>query len=442
MSDTGRPLIACGDRSALQALLGTIAPETFVRDYWARQPLYLKGDPQRYAGLLDARGFERAVCDSGPIPVGALRATFDKKTPDGRSAPVAVGASPISKVFLVKAQDAFSLFAEGATLCLSQVETRVTSLVPLLAAVKRQLGYPGTVSFNAYLSPPHAGFNWHFDARVACTLQLEGKKRWRYTSRPVTPWPQSNGTLFSDGTVRYAAVGSESTWHTSGLAGPDPRDVHESLLEPGDLLMLPAGIWHEACSDDGQSLALNLSFSRITYGLLIQQLLDSRLSADPEWRNVAPTLATDEPGAVALDGIAAITAQLRHATEVLNSLRGDSAAVVRLWESLVQQRTVPRGPLPHTDDALVLPQHRVHVRADGDFYTMLADAGSRLLVLLGATGELEFNGPSIAFIQRILREGEFVAGDCVHWGSGEPFAWPDVCALLTELRRQGLITTA
>lgn len=64
---------------------------------------------------------------------------------------------------------------------------------------------------------------------------------------------------------------------------------------------------------------------------------------------------------------------------------------------------------------------------------MLADGGSRLCVLVGASGELEFNGPSILFVQRLLREREFIAGDCVHWSSGEPFARADVQVLLTEL---------
>ena len=121
------------------------------------------------------------------------------------------------------------------------------------------------------------------------------------------------------------------------------------------------------------------------------------------------------------------------ATAALNSLRGDSAAVVRLWESLVQSRAVPRGSVLSSDDPPVLRTQRLSVRTDGDFYAMLADGGSRLCVLVGASGELEFNGPSILFVQRLLREREFIAGDCVHWSSGEPFDRADVQVLLTEL---------
>jgi hypothetical protein len=438
VSDTVRPLLATNDESVLRTLLAPVTPETFVSEYWAKRPLYVKGDPQRYSGLLDMAAFERAVCDSGPIPAGALRVSFDKKTAAGRSAPAPSPTSPISTVALADAQRAFALFGEGATLCLSQMESRVPSLLPILAAVKRELGYPGTVRFSAYLSPPRSGYNWHFDARIACTLQLAGKKRWRYSSQPVTPWPQSNGTLFGDGTVRYA-VGSEFTRTNTGLAPPDERDVSEALLEPGDLLVLPAGVWHEACSEDGISLALNLSFSRMTYGLLVQQLLDSLLSVDPDWRSAAPLLALTEPGAIATEGTAAVTAQLRRATALLNSLCGDSAAVVRLWESLVQSHGGSRDSVSSGDTAPVQRTQRLSVRSDGDFYAMLADSGSRLCVLVGASGELEFNGPSIPFVQRLLRERTFIAGDCVHWSNGEPFAWADVQVLLTELQRQGLI---
>src|SRR5208282_3237135 len=105
-----------------------------------------------------------------------------------------------SVAFRASLEQAVPLFNAGATLCVTQMETRVPRLAPFLAAIKRQLGYPGKVSFNAYLSPPEAGFNWHFDGRIASTLQIEGSKRWRFSNRTAVPWPHSNGALRADGT--------------------------------------------------------------------------------------------------------------------------------------------------------------------------------------------------------------------------------------------------
>jgi hypothetical protein len=53
---------------------------------------------------------------------------------------------------------------------------------------------------------------------------------------------------------------------------------------------------------------------------------------------------------------------------------------------------------------------------------------------------LELTGPAVPFVQRILREGEFAVSDCQRWDvDGEPFAYANVVALLTELRREGLV---
>ena len=44
------------------------------------------------------------------------------------------------------------------------------------------------------------------------------------------------------------------------------------------------------------------------------------------------------------------------------------------------------------------------------------------------------------FVQRILAEREFNAGDCLTWNSnGQSFPWNDVQLLLTNLKREDLI---
>jgi hypothetical protein len=428
--------------SELRAWLAPVTPEAFVNEYWARKALFVKGFPDKYRGFFDAAAFSRALSAPGPVPEDFLRASFDRKTDAGTSAAAAAG-DVRSSAFRASIDQAVPLFDAGATLCVAQIECRVPSLVPFLAAIKRQLGYPGRVSFNAYLSPPGSGFNWHFDSRIASTLQIEGTKRWRYSAHPAIAWPRANGTLRADGTPQYAdPTVVAHDWER--LVGFDEADVSEVLLEPGDLLIIPAGVWHEACGGTGGSLALNLSFTPIAYTLLVRNLLDALLMSSPDWRGPAPVLAGAQPGQVDPNGIATISAQLAHAAATLKSLSGDSAAVVRIWESLVQNPNPGvRAPVqPAVAAPPVTPTQRLRVRADGNFYAMLADGGSRLCVTVGMR-EVELSGPAVPFVQRLLAEREFVAGDCLAWSvDGAPFVWSDVQTLLTSLKGEGLIADA
>ena len=76
-------------------------------------------------------------------------------------------------------------------------------------------------------------------------------------------------------------------------------------------------------------------------------------------------------------------------------------------------------------------------------HAMLADDGAQLCLSVGALGSLELSGPAIYFVQRMLAEREFIAGDSAAWTSdGKPFAWSDVQSMLTSLKREGLLQDA
>ncbi len=443
------PILECPG-SELASLLSPITPTTFVREYWAKKPLFVKGFRDKYKGLFSREAFVRALSAPGPAPEDFLHASFDKGKGSTSSKAPEEWASASFKANL---DEAMPLFKAGATLCVTLLETRVPALAPLLGAVKRQLGYPGNVHFNAYLSPPGVGFNWHFDGRIASTLQIEGSKRWRFSNRPAVPWPRSNGALRADGTGQYTdpfvqQLESIGFWQAGqeyrGIPF-DEKDTTEVVLEPGDLLILPAGVWHDACAGDGGSLALNLSFSAISYTLLARNLLDALLTPDPAWRAPPPLLPVPggAPGEVDPNGIAEVKAQLTAAADALRALAGDSAAVVRLWGSFVQNPNpgfpVPPSP-PLASSSPVSPRDRLRVRADGNFYPRLADGGARLCIAVGTSGAVEVIEEAVPFVQRLLSEKEFTANDCRDWkGDGGRFDWSDIEMMLTKLKNDGLI---
>lgn len=437
---TERIPLAAAAGEELRALLAPLAPETFVHEYWAKKSLLVKGFPAKYAGFFDREAFGRALAP-GPVHADFLRASFDRKTESGTSATPRNAGELHSTAFRASLEQAVPLFDAGATLCVSQIETRVPSLVPFLGAVKRQLGYPGKVSFNAYLSPPGSGFNWHFDSRIASTLQIEGTKVWRFSERPALAWPRGNGSLRADGTPRYAEPGvSAQEWER--LLAFDPRETTEVLLEPGDLLILPAGVWHEACGGSGGSLALNLTFSPLSYTVLVSRLLDALLGSDAAWRGPAPLLPAGAGGAVDPRGLAAIAAQLARAAGALGALDAESPEVLRLWASLVQNPNpaTPLPPAPPLAATPVTPDQRLRIREERSLYALAPASGTRLCLVAGSGRELELTDAAAAFVRRILAEREFVARDCTGWSDdGTPFAWSDVETMLTSLKREGVI---
>ncbi|HTW82715.1 MAG TPA: cupin domain-containing protein [Candidatus Sulfotelmatobacter sp.] len=437
------PLVAAKSGEELRAWLAPVTPETFVREYFARKPLYVKGFPGKYAGFFDREAFGRALAP-GPVAPDYLRASFDQKTEAGTSGAPRAAGELRSSAFRAGLDQAVPLFDAGATLCVSQIETRVTELAPFVAAIKRQLGFPGKVSFNAYLSPEGSGYNWHFDGRIASTLQIEGTKTWRFSNHPALTWPRANGSIRADGTPQYADPSvSAQPWER--LTPFDEDDVTEVLMEPGDLLILPAGVWHEACGGSGGSLALNLSFTPVSYTQLVGKLLDAALLPEAGWRGPAPVLPGATPGEVDADGVAAISAQLARAAEVLQSLSGDAAAVVRLWQSFVQNGTVAAAmPLAQAHVTTpVQPEQRLRVRSDGNLTATLADGGRTLCLLIGTNRELELVGPAVHFVRRVLAAREFRAADAAQWSdNGAAYAWDDVQTLLTNLAKAGLLEDA
>jgi hypothetical protein len=153
-------------------------------------------------------------------------------------------------------------------------------------------------------------------------------------------------------------------------------------------------------------------------------------------------LAGGAPGEADPEGIAAVTAQLIGAADALRALAGDSAAVVRLWASFVQNPSpgFPAPPSPPIAATPVHPAQRLRVRADGQVYARTADQGTALRVAVGTSGAVEVAGKAMRFVQRILEAKELVAGDCVGWSDdGAPFAWSDVEVVLTNLKRDGLL---
>lgn len=163
----------------------------------------------------------------------------------------------------------------GATLVVNRIEAHSVECRRLCADVSRFAGLPTTS--NAYLSFSGTGtFGKHWDTHDVFAIQLLGRKRW-LVFPPTFPLPLSHQT-------------SES--FPQPTAGGAQLDV---ILDPGDVLYLPRGWWHQAVPLAQPSLHLSVG----TYAATVHDFLmwfsarflaeqpDARRALMPEAKNAA-----------------------------------------------------------------------------------------------------------------------------------------------------------
>ena len=132
----------------------------------------------------------------------------------------------------------FEHLRNGATLVMNRFEDHAAAAMRLCGEVGRYAGWPTTS--NAYLSVGGRGtFGRHWDTHDVFALQLLGRKTW-HVYPPTFPLPLPV--------------------HRSDFSGePCPPTAElQCTLEPGDLLYVPRGWWHEAVPLAEPSLHLSI----------------------------------------------------------------------------------------------------------------------------------------------------------------------------------------
>lgn len=320
----------------LRHLLDPITPEAFLEHYWERRPLYIRGSSRKFEGLFCRAAVDRAIAQHESKGIG-LRVSYD-----GVKNTKFVGVH-----FPIRAAEADSYLARGATVCADPIDRGDAVAAEYAAAIKRQLNHAGTVSVKAYLSSRGCGFNTHFDRQITTTLQIEGRKHWRFSRTPGVPFPTHNGILGGNGEIRYVGRSLASLEPWENLKRVDREDFEEVILEPGDVLCLPAGTWHEAKAI-GYSLALNLSFAPLNFLGLLNAVLTTVLRRNPGWRRNLPVYlnTAQNPESPNAEWRRFVSERLDELREVILNLPPEDKQLVRIWRSFVENNKDDRHDLP------------------------------------------------------------------------------------------------
>ncbi|WP_158623893.1 JmjC domain-containing protein [Corallococcus llansteffanensis] len=308
-----------GTGHELATLLHPVSPEEFLASYWEKQALHVRGTPEKFTHLFDRERFDLAI----------LRTGFDKRVP----ATFGIHAFWRNRHDLyagieIEPHQVREALASRTTVCVNDISAGDEGLATFAAHIKRQLGLPSPIRFNCYLSPPGEGLDTHYDARHAMVIQLSGRKLWRYSRHPAAKYPLRNAIVEQDGRVRQS-----DNKPIRDVPSPDESQFEEVLLEPGDILYLPPGCWHNAKAGEESSLALNMACETVGFLGILGPELERVLQNRVEWRALVPATLASPAGAGTMPPevgqfIAARLAELR---ELLGRLAADETELERLW---------------------------------------------------------------------------------------------------------------
>ena len=141
-------------KSILQKLLDPISVNMFLDNYFGKSPLLIRGKVGKFDFLLKPENFIYDLDKTVEI-----RCVFDGL-----------------RQATIHPKDIREMYEAGASICVTGIDRAHNSLSTAASRIEKEIDYAGRVDFRAYLSPPKTGFDIHYDARVATTLQLEGTK--------------------------------------------------------------------------------------------------------------------------------------------------------------------------------------------------------------------------------------------------------------------------
>ncbi|MDP1941091.1 MAG: cupin domain-containing protein [Gallionella sp.] len=214
-------------------LLGNLSVNEFLRDYWQKKPLLIRGAFPDFDGLLSPQQLIELACteDVQARLVTQLRGQFDLQY------------SPFA------AED-FNHFGKAKWSVLVQ---GVNHHLPEAAALLKHFDFIPHARLDDLMvsyAPPGGGVGPHFDSYDVFLLQGKGHRRWQIST-------QADHTLIEGAPLRILK---------------DFKIEQEWVLAPGDMLYLPPHCAHNGIAED-DCMTYSIGFRTPAYQELAEQFL-------------------------------------------------------------------------------------------------------------------------------------------------------------------------
>jgi ribosomal protein L16 Arg81 hydroxylase len=238
----------------LESLLDPIPRNDFREQYYGRQPLLIRGHAQKFAGLFTWPALNDLLNSSAfPHPHIEISSA-------GKRDRHATRESIIEQC------------RAGASLVFRQLQLFDPRVGELTRALEAETGEPMFATL-VVSQPSHATVERHWDRYDGFVFHLEGRKAWTVYEEPA------------EKPIVFFAKNREA---------PASRPRLEGELQPGDLLYVPRGYWHEALAQRGLSVHLTVGVMART-GIDFLAWLVDELRGDARFRHEFPLAFADEP---------------------------------------------------------------------------------------------------------------------------------------------------
>jgi ribosomal protein L16 Arg81 hydroxylase len=268
----------------LAELLAPMPVDQFLADYHDRQPLHVRGDAAKFAGVLSWRGINRMLDMTHIWSSHSLQIMMDGvAVPADQFCIRAVGRDANEQLFQPVATKVQEWVRRGASLVLNDVD----SLTPGLRAVSDALEGAGLgkAQANLYVSwQSHKAFPVHYDTHDVWAVQVEGEKTWNVWEGRAE-WPIAHPAFRNVTQAQHEQA-------KRGLR----QQVH---LRTGDLLYLPRGWYHDALAEAPSSVHVAYGV-HAPLGVDVLHLLLDRAMGDVEFRKPLPRQDGTAPARFAL----------------------------------------------------------------------------------------------------------------------------------------------
>jgi len=253
------------------SLLAPIGRETFFRDYFGKKPLHVKGTSERSAAIMTLSGLNGLMSMTSVWSPQTLKLVMDRNpvpVPDYCSRTLALGGDGTA---LRPDPDLVQRWiGKGASVVLNDIDALSPGVRQFANELQEATG--GRSQANVYFSmSQHQAFGPHCDVHEVFAVHCNGEKVWNiYESREDTP---INHPSFQFGDAERER-----------RAGKVAEQV---LMQPGDLLYIPRGLYHDALASENGAL-------HIAFGVTLPKALDllaiiwEAAVQDPEMRADLP----------------------------------------------------------------------------------------------------------------------------------------------------------
>src|ERR687891_1831614 len=255
-------------------IMAPLGVERFRAEYEGKKPLHLKGSPDKFAEVMTFAKLGDILSQATIWSQSSLQLVLDKKPIPTASYCATAAGRDGGQVMRPDPDKVQEYLKRGATLIANDIDHLNRGMTAFAHAMEQELG--GMVQGNLYLSSRRRqGFAAHFDTHDVYAAHVEGTKTWYvYEGRAQDPIAHP----------MFKTLGRE---HHEKAKGAKVMDVP---MEPGDLLYLPRGQYHDALADEGGTV--HIAFG-VTYpiGMDVVSFLFDRVAALPEFRANLPRLS-------------------------------------------------------------------------------------------------------------------------------------------------------